>query len=161
MARYEDLTLKQRTLIDELLKGTPKAQAYRIAYPNSKNSNPTRQVDNMINNNCGNYGNFAVVYKEMQQEAYNKAQEQKKASLATKTDLLAFLSDVSQGKIKDVFVTKEGEQFNVDANLTVRIKAAESLIKEYNLVAANSNSDKGDSIIVVDDVPDEGDEDED
>lgn len=62
---------------------------------------------------------------EVAQYIKERMDAQDKARIASADEVMQFYSDVIRGKIKD--------QFGLDASLNDRIKAADSLMKRYNI----------------------------
>lgn len=64
--------------------------------------------------------------------------DQDKELIADADEVLRFYSDVMRGKIKD--------QFGLDASLTDRLKAGDSLMKRYSVGGAKKNEAEDDPI---------------
>ncbi len=147
---YGDLTAKQQKLIDGLMNGLPKAEAYRLAYPDTKIKNVTSQVDKMINNANGNYPKFTVVYAEMKAKATEQAETKAELGIASRLEVLKFASDGMRGLIKDTVLKadKDGnfQELKVTPPLKDRGKCAEMLAKYYGLLTEKVNVSGGMSV---------------
>lgn len=140
MCKYEDLTQKQRKLIDGLMQGLSKAEAYRRAYPNTRLPNPTDQVNCMITNRNGNFRKFAVVYREMQAEAMTRIEAEKENAIASRTDIALFFTQVMSGEADG------------DATVSDRLRAGELLGKYYGMFRDKVDVAQAATVTIVDDM---------
>jgi hypothetical protein len=149
---YGDLTAKQQKLIDGLMNGLPKAEAYRLAYPDTKIENYTDQVNKMISNSNGKFRKFSVVYAEMEKKAREQAETDKEKSIATRVDVIKFLSDGMQGLIKDTVLKtdKNGnvQEVGVTPPFKDREKCAEALAKYYGLMTDKIDLNGGVTVVI-------------
>lgn len=158
--KYENLTAKQRKLIDGLMSGLSKAEAYRRAYPNTNIVNPTDQVNCMIENRNGKFRKFSVVYAEMESEAIKRIEAEKENSIASRIDVMLFFTKVMNGEIKDSVLrfVGDGEQVadKIDPMLKDRLNAAEKLGKYYGLFKDRVDVTGTSSVTIIDDLDDLG-----
>ncbi len=143
--KISDLTEKQQTLLRLLIEGKSKAEAYREAYPGCKISNPTRQVDKMINNEGGKFPKFSQVYERARAETIKRAEEALEESIMKRTELLALLSAIGRGEKKETILrgTGDGIQSPIElpAGMHDRIKALELLGKHLGIFEEHINLD--------------------
>lgn len=141
--KINDLTPAQQTLLCALIEGKSKAEAYREAYPNSKTQNPTREADNMINNQGGRFRKFAEVYAQARAESIKRAEKELEKSIMKRTELLAMLSDIARASISDKgkLSTGKGQEKLVDMppSMHDRLKALELLGKHLGIFEENLN----------------------
>ena len=140
MYKYEDLTQKQRKLVDGLMQGLSKAEAYRQAYPNAKIPNPTDQVNCMIGNRNGKFRKFAVVFREMQEEAVKRIETEKERAIASRADVALFFTQVMNGKTDD------------DVTVSDRLRAGELLGKYYGMFREKVDVAQAATVTIVDDM---------
>ena len=132
-----DLTEKQQTLLRLLLEGKSKAEAYREAYPGAKISNPSDQVNKMINNEGGKFLKFSVVYERARAQTIKRAEEALEESIRRRTELLALLSAIGRGEKTETILRSVGDgiqsPIEMPAGMHDRIKALELLGKNLGL----------------------------
>ena len=94
---YEDLTVKQRKLIDALLEGKSNYEAFDYAYPNNHykdNASKSKKVNYMISNRSGDFTKFAIVYKQMKEEVKEKA-------IISAEEVIQFNADGLRGNVTE------------------------------------------------------------
>ena len=101
------LTFKEAKFIEYLVAGKSELEAYHMAGYNGVN--PHRQLKSMMNKQ--------YIIDEL---AY-RLEQIKEASIASRTEILQYYTDVMRGEVKD--------QFGLEAPLTERTKAANELAK--------------------------------
>ncbi len=154
--KYENLTAKQRKLIDGLMSGLSKAEAYRRAYPNTNIVNPTDQVNCMIENRNGKFRKFSVVYAEMESEAIKRIEAEKENSIASRIDVMLFFTKVMNGEIEDSVLRFVGDGVQVadkiDPMLKDRLNAAEKLGKYHAIFTDRAKVENSGVVQIVDDI---------
>lgn len=157
MYDYDDLTQRQKDLIDYLMQGVPKAQAYAKAYPKSHVKNKTDQVNKMINNKDNNFPKFSVVYQKMLEESKKRLEKEKEESILSATDVLKFLSDVIRNEEKDVQIVPQGRGKSkiqeTNASVRDKIRAAELLGRANAMFTDKNEITANASVQILDDIP--------
>lgn len=126
------LTPKQKAFADYYIEGMNQTQAYMKAYPNVKKPETAKAAASRLLTNVNVLNYIESIRKELQ-----------KKNIATKEEIFEFWTGVMRGDIKD--------QFGLDAPLSERNKASESLAKR--LIDIESKQQDAGGIIVVNNIP--------
>ena len=113
------LTNAEAKFIDEYIKTSNGQQSYITSYPNSNPKNARQNAQRLLNK--------PYIISEIN----HRLQSAKDESIAEAEEIMRYFTSVMRGEIKD--------QFNLDASLSERTKAAQELAKRKIDIAQRAN----------------------
>ena len=113
---------------------TPKQKAFADYYIETGNATEAAKRAGYSEKMAHSIGSENTKKPEVAQYIADRMAEQEKSRIASADEVIAFYTAVIRGEVKD--------QFGLDASLADRIKAADSLMKRYNVADDRNRATK-------------------